>query len=271
MEKNTPQTRQPLRVCLTSGKGGVGKTSLAVNLGFALASGRRRVLLLDGDLGLANVDVLLGLPVQATIFNILEENTQPLDAVVYLKPNLGILPASSGVSEMVNLGPEHQGRLEGILTAIAPHFELVLVDTAAGLGPSVLWFSTWADHLIVVATPDPTSLTDAYALIKVLALHYRRRHFHILVNLVQDEAEARQTFSTLEKVARQFLGVLLHYLGAVPHDPEVKKAGREQAPFYTLTPWSPATQAVLQLADRLRDGLPGGEEKAKPKARTRLP
>jgi flagellar biosynthesis protein FlhG len=255
MEKNAPHIKQPQRICLTSGKGGVGKTSLAVNLSFALAAGRQRVLLLDGDLGLANVDVLLGLPVNTTVFNILEHGTPPLDAVIHLEPHLGILPASSGVSEMVNLGPDEQTQLGEILTTIACHFEVVLIDTAAGLGSSVLWFNTWADHIIVVVTPDPTSITDAYALIKVLSLNHHRRDFHILANLVQDDREARQTFKTLQKVAHQFLPSSLHYLGAVPHDPQVKKAVRAQVPFFTLAPRSSATQAVWQLAERLPGSL----------------
>jgi flagellar biosynthesis protein FlhG len=255
MEKNAPHIKQPQRICLTSGKGGVGKTSLAVNLSFALAAGRQRVLLLDGDLGLANVDVLLGLPVNTTVFNILEHGTPPLDAVIHLEPHLGILPASSGVSEMVNLGPDEQTQLGEILTTIARHFEVVLIDTAAGLGSSVLWFNTWADHIIVVVTPDPTSITDAYALIKVMSLNHHRRDFHILANLVQDDREARQTFKTLQKVAHQFLPSSLHYLGAVPHDPQVKKAVRAQVPFFTLAPRSSATQAVWQLAERLPGSL----------------
>jgi flagellar biosynthesis protein FlhG len=262
MEKTVPRSKQPQLICLTSGKGGVGKTSLAVNLSFALAIGRRRVLLIDGDLGLANVDVLLGLPVNTTIHTILEHDASPLDAAIYPEPNLGILPASSGVPEMVNLGPDEQAQLGEILTAIAQHFEVVLVDTAAGLGPSVLWFNTWVDHILLVVTPDPTSLTDAYALIKVLSLKHHRRHFHILTNLVKNDREAQQTFRTLHKVADQFLHVPLHHLGAVPNDPAVKKAVREQMPFFNLAPQSPATHAIVQLAESLHGGLLGSAEKA---------
>ena len=269
MGKTAPRIKQPQLFCLTSGKGGVGKTSLAVNLSYALAVRQRRVLLLDGDLGLANVDVLLGLPVNTTIRTILEQDISPLDAVVKLEPNLSVLPASSGVPEMVHLGPEEQIQLGEVLSAITQHFEVILVDTAAGLGPSVLWFNAWADHIIVVVTPDPTSLTDAYALIKVLSLNHRRRHFHILANLVQNEAEARQTFKTLQKVADHFLQVALHYLGAVPNDPEVRKAVREQVPFFKLSPRSAASQAVARLAEKLGSGLPGQTEDAAKKAQMR--
>jgi flagellar biosynthesis protein FlhG len=257
-----PRIRKPQLFCLTSGKGGVGKTSLAVNLSFALAAGNRRVLLIDGDLGLANVDVLLGLPVNTTIHTILEYDAEPMDAVIYLKPNLGILPASSGVPEMANLGSDERTQLQEILAAIARHFDMILVDTAAGLGPSVLWFSTWVNHILLVVTPDPTSLTDAYALIKVLSLKHQRRHFHILTNLVKDDQEARQTFGTLHKVAKHFLPVALHYLGAVPNDPEVRKSVREQGPFFNLSPQSEATSAIIKLAESLHAGLPGVTDKA---------
>ncbi|MEW6388768.1 MAG: MinD/ParA family protein [Thermodesulfobacteriota bacterium] len=251
MRNHLPKNVKPRRFCISSGKGGVGKTSLAVNLGLALAEPGNRVLIVDGDLGLANVDVLLRLPVHSTIQDILDRGGDPLETVVYLMPNLGILPASSGVPDMVNLGLEDQAQLASVLTAIGAHFDYVLVDTAAGLGPSVLWFNTLADHIILVVTPDPTSLTDAYAMIKVLFQEYHRRQFHILMNLVKEETEGRQTFNTLAKVAAKFLNLTLDYLGSVPQDYAVIKAVREQVPFLKLSPQSPASQAVENLAARL--------------------
>ncbi len=251
MKNAAPPREKPRLFCLTSGKGGVGKTSLAVNLAFALADSDRRVLIVDGDLGLANVDVLLGLPVQATIRDILDCQGDPLDTVVYLSPNLGILPAASGVPELAILGPEEQAELAQVLSAIARHFHYVIVDTAAGIGPAVLWFNTMVDHILVVATPDPTSMTDAYALIKVLSQQYGRHLFHILVNQVQNDQEARQTFNTLSQVARKFLQVSLQYLGAVPLEAAVRVAIREQVPFLRLSPRGRASQAVRALAARL--------------------
>ena len=253
MRNHLQKNLKPRRFCLSSGKGGVGKTSLAVNLALALAMQDHRVLIVDGDLGLANVDVLLRLPVHSTIQDILDRGGDPLDTVIYLMPNLGILPASSGVPDMVNLGAEDQAQLGSVLATIGANFDYVMVDTAAGLGPSVLWFNTMADHIIIVVTPDPTSLTDAYAMIKVMFQDYHRRQFHILMNLVKEETEGRQTFNTLAKVANKFLNLDLHYLGSVPQDYAVIKAVREQVPFLKLSPQSPASQAIETLAARLPD------------------
>jgi flagellar biosynthesis protein FlhG len=237
--------------CITSGKGGVGKTSLAVNLAFTLARQGHRVLLVDGDLGLANVDVLLGLEVKANVRDVLDLGADPQATVIYLGPNLGILPASSGVPEMANLSPEDQQDLEEVLRVIAAPFDLVLVDTGAGLGPAVLWFNRLAHHSLVVVTPDPTALTDAYALIKVLFQQYRRRHFLVVLNHVQGEPEALQTFSALDRAVKRFLGFTLNYLGAIPTDQAVKLAVRNQVPFITRFPQSKASQAVERLATRL--------------------
>jgi flagellar biosynthesis protein FlhG len=242
---------EPKIWCITSGKGGVGKTCLAVNLGFALAGQGQRVLLVDGDLGLANVDVLLGLEVKANVRDILDQGADPLETVIYVQPGLGVLPASSGVPEMANLGPDDQTLLGEVLAGVAAPFDHVLVDTAAGLGPAVLWFNNLADHSLVVVTPDPTALTDAYALIKVLVQQYQRRHFLVALNNVQGEREARQTFATLAQAAAKFLDLHLDYLGSVPSDPAVKRALRSQAPFWEQSPESRASQAVTAMASRM--------------------
>ncbi len=261
MEPMKPLSCQPPKFCLSSGKGGVGKTSLAVNLAFALAALGRRVLLVDGDLGLANVDVLLGLSVQATIRDILEQDLDPGEALVFLEPGLGVLPASSGVAEQANLEPEDQAQLGRVLDSLSQSFEMVLVDAAAGLGPSVLWFNTWADHNLLVVTPDPTSMTDAYALIKVLSLSRHRRHFHLLLNQAASHQEGRQTFHTLAQAAARFLKVRLHHLGTVPTDPAVRQGVRDQIPFFHAAPQCRASLAIAALARRLlrQEGFPGRE------------
>jgi len=251
-ETTTRKYPQPVTACLSSGKGGVGKTSLTVNLAFALAQKGLRVLLVDGDLGLANVDVLLGLQVKTTIRDILDTEADPLEAVIYLEPNLGVLPASSGVPDLANLGPEDHQQLGGILEPIFQHFDFVLVDTAAGIGPSVLWFNTYVDYNILVVTPDPTAITDAYALIKVLSRNYHRQSFHLLLNQVKDGLEARQVYEHLARVASHFLNLDLEYLGAVPQDPAVSKGVRSQAPFLKIAPHSKAARAIISHAERLQ-------------------
>jgi flagellar biosynthesis protein FlhG len=256
---------EPKFWCVTSGKGGVGKTCLAVNLAFALAEQGKRVLLVDGDLGLANVDVLLGLEVKANVQDILDRGADPMETVVTVHPGLGVLPASSGVPEMANLGPDDQALLKEVLKTVAAPFDHVLVDTAAGLGLAVLWFNTLADHSLVVVTPDPTALTDAYALIKVLAQQYQHRRFLIIMNAVQGEREARQTFDTLSQAATKFLGLQLQYLGEVPSDAVVKRALRSQVPFLEMAPESRASQAVKALAFRMLSLAP-----QRPAARTAI-
>jgi flagellar biosynthesis protein FlhG len=243
---------EPKYCCITSGKGGVGKTCLAVNLAFALADQGRRVLLVDGDLGLANVDVLLDLEVRVTVRDVLDRGADPKAALISVHPGLDVLPASSGVPEMANLGPNDQGLLWKVLQAMAEPFHYVILDTAAGLGPAVLWFNTISDLSLVVATPDPTALTDAYALIKVLAHSYQYCRFGIVLNCIQDE-EIQRTFDTLARAADRFLGLPLSFLGAVPEDPAVKQAVRQQVPFLRSAPQGKATQAVNNLADRLRE------------------
>jgi flagellar biosynthesis protein FlhG len=260
--------RQPPRLCLSSGKGGVGKTSLAVNLAFAMAGLGRRVLLVDGDLGLANVDVLLGLTPTGTIRDILEGGLNPLDALVFVEPGLGVLPASSGVAEMADLDAEAQAQLGRMLERLASDFEVVLVDAAAGLGPSVLWFNAWAHLSLLVVTPDPTSMTDAYALIKVLSLTYHRHLFQIILNQTADDREGRQAFATLSQVAARFLKVRLTHLITVPSDPAVRRGIREQTPFVHTMPRSRAGQAMITLAhrlDRVADLLGPGESAAAPR------
>lgn len=247
-----PAKKDPVTLCITSGKGGVGKTSLAVNLAFALTRKGLSVLVVDGDLGLANVDVLLGLSVKRNIRDVLDSGADPLESVIYIEPNLGVLPASSGVPEMVTLGPEDQTRLGNILTSITTHFDYVLMDTAAGIGPSVLWFNRFVKHNMIVLSPDPTSLTDAYALIKILARDYNRKDFHLIINFVKNGGEGKKTFNILENVAKKFLDLDLLYFGTVPDDRAVQKAARAQYPFIKKAPQSKAAQAVFDLADRIQ-------------------
>jgi flagellar biosynthesis protein FlhG len=252
MMNTRPRVRGPVLLGVSSGKGGVGKTSLTVNLSYALAQLGPKVLVVDGDLGLANVDVLLGLTVRTTMRDILDKGLDPLETLIYPEPNWAILPATSGVTEMVDLGPDDQNYLKGILQSLAAHFDFVLVDMAAGIGSSVLWFNTFVEHNIIILSPDPTSMTDAYALIKVLKQSYNRQEFFLVLNSVKDENEGRKVYEHLAKVAEKFLQIQLKYLGAIPWAEEVRKAVREQAPFLKIFPQCKASKAVLALAERIR-------------------
>jgi flagellar biosynthesis protein FlhG len=241
----------PVIFSIKRGKGGVGKTSLSINLAYALIHKGNRVLLVDGDLGLANVDVMLALSVQINIRSILERATDPLEAVVYLEQNMGVLPASSGVPEMVNMGPDEKAGLAKMLKTIMSSFDYVLLDTAAGIGPSVLWFNSFADHNLLVLNPNPTSLTDAYALIKTMSKNHKRNQFFIILSYVRNDHEDLKTYESLEQASKKFLDLELKYIGAVPEDDEVNMAVRKQTPFIKNAPGCKASQAVNDLAEKL--------------------
>ncbi len=245
------EIRQPVMFCFSSGKGGVGKTSITVNLALTLCQRGFRVLLVDGDLGLANVDVMLGITVKSTIRDLVMQDLDPMEAVIYPEPSLGVLPASSGVPDMVSLGPEDQELLREILKKISRNFDFVLIDTAAGIGPSVMWFNSIVRYNVVVLTPDPTSITDAYALIKVLFRDYHKKNFFLLFNMVKNEKEGQDTFGVLSKVVERFLKITPIYLGSIPKDTKVLKGVREQVPFMKLVQESKAAEAIKRLAEQI--------------------
>lgn len=238
-------------LAITSGKGGVGKTSLAVNLAYALSTKGYRVLLVDGDLGLANVDILLGLGVKKTIRDVLEYWSDPFKSIIYLDDNLGVLPASSGVPEMVTLGTEEQSRLGSFLDEISTRFDFTLIDTAAGIGPTVLWFNQYASYNLVLMDPDPTSLTDSYALMKVLSRKYEKKDMYLILNLIGSSSEGEEIYERMQRITRMFLNLRLHYLGSIPPDAAVRDAVREQHPFMLKNANGPAALAVQTLAENI--------------------
>ena len=246
LDKKTPRT-----LCVTSGKGGVGKTSFSVNFALALARNDYRVLVVDGDMGLANVDVLLRLSVKHNIRDVLASGADPRQALIVARPNLAVLPGSSGVPEMVSLEERQHGRLAEFLGAVAADFDYVIIDTAAGIGSSVLWFNRFCDHNLFILSPDPTSMTDAYALIKLLARDHGINRFNLVLNLVRGVQEGNHTLKTIQRVAQRFLRLELNHLGSIPEDNAVRRAVLDQVPFIEQTPGSKAARAITDLVDRL--------------------
>ena len=246
---NNSEKDGPLIISFSSGKGGVGKTSVTVNLAVSLATQGKRVLLLDGDLGLANVDIALGINARHTIREIVEDGSDPSDVLVKISSGFYVLPASSGVPEMVNLAYEEQAYLTDAVEQIIGAFDFVLVDSAAGIGESVLWFNQWARENVIILTPDPTSLTDAYALIKVLKSQYGKGDFKLVINSVETLKEGQAVFDNMARVLKNFLHIEPKLLGVIPRDKNVVQAIREQKPFVTEKPNCRASQAIMKMSD----------------------
>lgn len=246
-------TTMPLVFSITSGKGGVGKTNLAVNLACCLGKARKRVILLDADMGLANVDVLMGITPPNNLFHLLHEGMSLEDILLETSYGFKILPGASGISEMLNMTPGQKSTLLESMDALEEEADYLIVDTGAGINDNVLYFNLAAQQRIVVLTPEPTSLTDAYALIKVLRQSHQVTHFKILANMTRDEKTAKEAYTRLYKACDHFMtGVSLEYLGHVPLDPAVRASVLEQKPFVAAAPSSPASLALQNVANAIQ-------------------
>lgn len=246
----------PVRVlAISSGKGGVGKTNVAVNLGVALSGMGRRVALLDADLGLANVDVLLGLRAQYNLSHVLSGERTLEEIMVEGPGGLRIVPASSGIQRMSELGPAEQAAVIHAFSTIGDDLDVLLVDTAAGISGSVVNFARACQDIILVVVDEPTSLTDAYAFIKLMNRDYGTFRFQILANMVQDVAHGQALFAKLCKVTDRYLDVALHFLGPIPHDEYLRRAVQKQNPVTLAYPNSKSAQAFRAMALRL-DAMP---------------
>ena len=240
---------RPVRVLsVTSGKGGVGKTNVSVNLGLALSRLGQKVLLFDTDLGLANVDLILGLKPAYTIHDVLARTKTISDVVVEGPEGLLVLPASSGVDEVPDLSEEERLDLVAQFENWDQPIDVMILDTGDGIGKNVMYFNIVSQHILVVVTPEPTSITDAYALIKVLATRYHEKRFQLLINQVRDEKQAIDVFRHIAKIANRFLDVSINYFGHIPTDPNIPRAVQLRVPILTSFPNSPAAKTFGNLA-----------------------
>lgn len=243
---------RPVRVvCVASGKGGVGKTSVTVNLALALARLGRRVLVLDADLGLANVDVLLGLHPVYTLADVLDGARTLTEVMLEAPLGVKIIPASSGIKRMAELSPAEHAGVIGAFSELDDHYDVLLVDSAAGISDSVITFARASQEVVVVVCNEPASLTDAYALIKLLSRDYGVPRFHVLANRVGGPREGRELFDKLVKVSDRFLDVTLDYMGAVPEDPQLRKAVQMQQAVFEAFPGARSALAFARLAEGL--------------------
>jgi flagellar biosynthesis protein FlhG len=240
-------------ITVTSGKGGVGKTNVVVNLAVGLARIGKRVLVLDADLGLGNIDVLLGLVPRYTLEQVLCGSHHLSDIIIEGPAGIQVLPAGSGLPQLTSLTDSQQLLLQTELEHVADTVDVLLIDTGAGVSPTVTYFASAAQETIVVISPEPTSLTDAYALIKVLCRQHRERRFKVLVNMVKSQRDATQTFRKIDAAADRFLNINLEYLGYIPFDDYLPMAVLQQKAVTECFPGSPASQAFLQLAKKVAE------------------
>jgi len=237
-------------IAVTGGKGGVGKTSVAVNLAASLAACDRRVLLLDGDLGLANVDVFLGLSPRYTLAHVLNGERTLDEILVTAPPGFQVVPAASGAANLANLDARAHLGLVQAFSALATQVDVLIIDTAAGLGHGVTQFSQAAQQVVVTICDEPASLTDAYALVKVLSRHHGVSRFRVLANMVRSPGAGQDLFRRFERVTSRFLEVVLDFVGEIPEDEYLRRAVRSQRTVTDAYPASASAQAFRRFAGK---------------------
>lgn len=238
-------------IAISSGKGGVGKTNVVANLAISLQRRGKRVMVFDADLGLSNIDVLLGLAPRYNIQHLLR-GEKGLDEIIVEGPEgILILPASSGTEELTRLDEFQKLRILDEFERVSLDIDYLLIDTGAGISSNVTFFCIAAQEIVLIITPEPTSLTDAYALIKVLYSRYQERNFRILVNSAKGEGEALESYMRLQMVAERFLNISLDYMGFIPSDNALRRAVRSQDAVVVRFPDSPSATAFDDLATRI--------------------
>ena len=264
-------------VAITSGKGGVGKSNVAVNLAVTLAQAGKRVVLLDADLGLANADVLCGVDLPSNLSHVIARKKDLRDVMVTAPGGFSLIGGASGLARMADLSDHERQRLVDAMGQLEEQADIILVDTGAGISPNVLTFTEAADHVLVVTTPEPTAIADAYAVVKVISRRDGRdagggrdaaparepladpahpaRRLSLLVNQARSPAEARVVYERVARVAKQFLGATLYDAGSVPLDDQVPASVRRRTPFVIASPRSAAAQGISQLAMKLAAGV----------------
>ena len=250
--------KSSLRVlAVSSGKGGVGKTTIVANLACALSKRGKKVLVVDTDLGLNNIDILLGLTSKKHIGHVLSGKSNVEDIILHGPEGIHVLPAGNGLQELTQLEPEKKMALMDELDRISGDYEFLIFDTSAGISSNVTFFCSAAHEIFLIATTEPTSLTDVYALMKVLHTKHSQKHFRLIINSVSSEREAQGVYRNLTAVADRFLkGVYVEYLGYILSDPNVSKAIRQQQAFLEIYPFSKFSRCMNKLAEKISKEKP---------------
>ncbi|MFC2170939.1 MinD/ParA family protein [Calditrichota bacterium] len=239
------------RIAVTSGKGGVGKSNVSLNLSIALARLGKRVLLVDADTNLANIDILLGLKIEKNLLDLINGNSFISEVIVNGPEGIKLLPGSSGVVEILERDTEIRKKLMSTFDELERIYDIILVDTGAGLSENVIQFVTGADDIVLVTNSEPTSITDAYAMIKIAVSRNPGLKFQVLVNLAARQSDARDTYEKLHLVVKNFLNIETVMLGFLPIDPSVPAAVAKREPFLTEFPRCAATTAMIMIARKL--------------------
>jgi flagellar biosynthesis protein FlhG len=255
-----PEVQRATVIAITSGKGGVGKSNISVNLAVHLAAAGKDVILLDADLGLANADVLCNLDLHHNLSHVIARKKVLHEVLSAAPGGFRLIAGASGLAKMADLSDFDRQHLLDSMTELEQESDVMLIDTGAGISANVLAFTRAADHVLVVTTPEPTAITDAYATIKVISRDGADRRISLLVNQAQSAGEARLVYDRIAKVARQFLQLSILDAGFVYSDDAVPAAVRKRTPFSILTPRCLASQCIAHLAVRLEQGVAGKVE-----------
>ncbi|KJS30378.1 MAG: hypothetical protein VR64_16960 [Desulfatitalea sp. BRH_c12] len=243
--------KTPKIIAITSGKGGVGKTNIVANLGFTLRRFGKKVLIFDADLGLGNLDVLLGLTPQYNLSHVIRGEKHLSEVIVTGPGGLKILPAASGIQDLTSLTKQERYLVFSQLDEFLHEFDIMLIDTAAGISSNVLYFNINSDEILIVATPEPTSITDAYAMMKVLSVKYSTDHFKLVVNAAASVQEADDVFRQLNLVADRFLNISMEYYGCILLDENIRKGVRQQRAVTEMAPLAVASRNFVALARKI--------------------
>lgn len=243
-----PNATKPQVITVASGKGGVGKSNVSANLAFAMQKSGRKVMLLDADFGLANLDVLMGLQPRFHLGHVLDGRCELADSILHGPQGMMIIPAASGNVQLAEMSTTEQAGLIHAISALDMPLDALIIDSAAGISGNVLTFAQAADHVLVVVCDEPASITDAYALIKVLSRDRHIGRFQVLSNMCRDANHGKQLFEKLLRVTDRFLNVNLEYVGGVPFDERLRQAIQRQQLVAQAWPGSPAGLAFRDLA-----------------------
>jgi flagellar biosynthesis protein FlhG len=246
--------QHPRVITVTSGKGGVGKSNVVINLAIVLSRMEKRVLVIDADLGLANVDVLLGLKNRFNLQHVLDGHMKLKDILVFGPAGIKVVPGSSGIPRIANMSSRKRQEFIMSFSELEDEADIILIDTSAGMTKNVVALALLADEVLLVTTPEPSAITDAYAMIKVLHAEKPEAKIQLIVNMANNEAQALEVAQKVAQVSRQFLNYQVNILGGLPLDPCVPRAVMQRQPWTDIYPRSTATRAIKQIAEKILNG-----------------